>query len=349
MTPPRSASGASTPGGHPPWTGEAGSTAARAWNPAALVRARFQRWWQARLPRSDTLTLTQRNVYILPTRAGLMLAATLLVLLVASINYQLNLGYLLTFLLGGCAIVSMHISHGTLRGLTLVLHPVEPHHADAPSKLRISLHNPRQTARYGIGLRVHTPDQQAHWVWCDVPGLGSSEVELVLPGLARGRHDIPTLSAETRFPLGIFRVWTIWRPAASVLVYPRAETAPPRLPPGQAHSSGGAAARHVASHEFDGVRPYRRGDPLKSVVWKKAAKTDELVSRDSLQAQHFQLWLDLRDTHDAGLESRLSRLCAWVLMAEAQELDYGLRLQGGELGPPRGHLHRRQGRQRGAV
>ena len=84
-----------------------------------MVRARFRAWWQARLPLSDTLTLTQRNVYILPTRPGFMLGATLLVLLIGSINYQLNLGYLLTFLLAGCAGVGMHVCHATLRGLTL--------------------------------------------------------------------------------------------------------------------------------------------------------------------------------------------------------------------------------------
>ena len=90
-------------------------------NPLGLIRQRFTRWWQARLPLSDTVTLTQRNVYILPTRPGFMLAGTLLVLLIASINYQLNLGYLLTFLLAGSAVVGMHVCHATLRGLTLHL------------------------------------------------------------------------------------------------------------------------------------------------------------------------------------------------------------------------------------
>ena len=41
-------------------------------NPAALVRTRFRRWWEARLPRTDSQLLTQGNVYILPTRAGWM-------------------------------------------------------------------------------------------------------------------------------------------------------------------------------------------------------------------------------------------------------------------------------------
>ncbi|MEO8120856.1 MAG: DUF58 domain-containing protein, partial [Rhodoferax sp.] len=37
----------------------------------------FQRWFLARSPLTDVITLTQRNVYILPTRAGFMLGATL--------------------------------------------------------------------------------------------------------------------------------------------------------------------------------------------------------------------------------------------------------------------------------
>ena len=92
-------------------------------HPLRALRSRFQRWFHDRLPRTDTLTLTQRNVYIVPTRAGAMLALTLLLLLVASINYQLNLGYLLTFLLAGSAVVGMHVCHGNLRGLTLHLSP----------------------------------------------------------------------------------------------------------------------------------------------------------------------------------------------------------------------------------
>ena len=87
---------------------------ARAWH---ALRQSLQRRWLARLPRQDQLALTQRNVYILPTGAGWMLALTLAVLLVASINYQLNLGYLLTFLLAGSAAAGMLAGHANLRGM----------------------------------------------------------------------------------------------------------------------------------------------------------------------------------------------------------------------------------------
>ena len=73
----------------------------------ASLRSRIDGWFLSRRPPSDTLELTQRNVYIVPTRAGWTLGATLLVLLIASINYQLNLGYLLTFLLAGSVAVGM--------------------------------------------------------------------------------------------------------------------------------------------------------------------------------------------------------------------------------------------------
>ena len=47
-------------------------------------------------------------------------------------------------------------------------------------------------------------------------------------------------------------------------------------------TGGPAVTRTQNSGEFEGVRAYRRGDPLKLVVWKKAAKSPELVSRDKV-------------------------------------------------------------------
>ena len=61
--------------------------------------SRWQRFFLNRIPPADTTVLTQRTVYIMPTRAGWLLGVTLLILLLGSINYQLNLGYVLTFFL----------------------------------------------------------------------------------------------------------------------------------------------------------------------------------------------------------------------------------------------------------
>jgi uncharacterized protein (DUF58 family) len=303
---------------------------------------------------TDNVTLTQRTVYILPTRAGLMLGITLLVLLVASINYQLNLGYLLTFLLAGSALVGMHVCHNTLRGLAMNLIAPHAHYAGAIAIFDVKLTNNRRAARHGIGLSVLHPHDAAaqksrekRWAWTDVPAQGSSVVQIAFTPARRGLHRLPTLTAETRFPLGTFRVWTVWRPAAQILVYPRPEPMPPPLPPGEPRSGGAvAAARAQSSGEFDGVRGYRRGDPMKLVVWKKAANVDEqgngLVVRDTQQAQRHELWLDFMQAGTADTEHKLSRLCAWVLLADKLGLDYGLRLPSLEVRPGSGEAHKRQ-------
>jgi uncharacterized protein (DUF58 family) len=311
-------------------------------NPFSFARKRFRQWWQARLPLSDTTTLTQRNVYILPTRPGFMLGATLILLLVSSINYQLNLGYLLTFLLAGSGVVGMYVCHGTLRGLTMNLMAPDPQFAGGSATLAVSLTNNREAVRYGIGLAVLDATHEDRWVWTDVPGQGQSTVQVAFKPERRGLHRVPPLTAETRFPLGTFRVWTVWRPAAQVVVYPTPEAYPPPLPPGEPRAGGMSAARVQSHGEFDGVRAYRRGDPLKLVVWKKAAKADELVSRDTQQAQRYELWLDYAQAGSLGVEQKLSRLAAWVLQAERLGLDYGLRLPQHELKPGCGEAHKRR-------
>ena len=288
---------------------------------------------------SDSITLTQRSVYILPTGPGFMLGATILVLLVAAINYQLNLGYLLTFLLAGSALVGMLVCHGTLRGIRMNLIPPDPVFMGGNATFGVNIQSDRFTVRYGIGLSVLGT---YHWTWTDVPAQGNVTVQIAFKPVQRGLHRIPALTAETRFPLGTFRVWTVWRPASSILVYPVPETSPPPLPPGEPLAGGAAAPHHQNSGEYDGVRAYRRGDPMKLVVWKKAAKADELVSRDANQAQRAELWLDRQQTGTAHFEQQLSRLCAWVLLAEQLDLDYGLRVGGREITPGCGTAHQKR-------
>jgi len=308
------------------------------------LRRRLDRWFEQRLTASDTLALHQRNIYILPTGAGLAFAAMLVVLLVASINDQLSLGYLLTFLLAGSGLTSMHATHNTLRGLTLHLRPVHPTFVGQAAVLELRITNPG-TARYGIGLRLAGPEHAGDITWLDADALAQTPAHLSFVPLQRGLQRIPNLRAETRFPLGLFRAWAIWRPATQVLVYPNPEPDAPPLPAASALMGAPGPSRVSRGGEFDGVRAYQRGDPLKLVVWKKAAQAlqvgGELVSRDTSAQVTHQLWLDYARCAGHDSEQRLSRLTAWLLRAQELGLDWGLRLPGVELAPNQGELHQR--------
>jgi uncharacterized protein (DUF58 family) len=305
----------------------------------AAVRARVRAWWSARHPRTDRWTLTQATIYILPTPAGWLFALTLFVMLLASINYQLNLGYVLTFLLAGVGGAAMHLTHATLRGLTLHLRPPQPAFAGEAASVEVVLDSPART-RHGVALRFE--GERGHEVLVDVPAGGQAVARLGYVPPRRGLHALPTVLGETRFPLGLFRAWTVWRPASSLLAYPAPEQPAAPLPAG--HAVAGDTARRSSSEggELDGVRSYRRGDGLKRVVWKKVAKTGELVSRETSASVARELWLDWQATQTSGTEARLSRLTAWVLLADRAGLAHGLRLPGVEVAPDLGDAHRRR-------
>jgi len=325
-------------------------------HPAPSAPSAWRQWWLQRLRPSDDLELTHRNLYILPTRAGMMLGLTLLLLLVASINYQLNLGYLLTFLLTGCAVVALHLTHRNLRGLRFHLVSPDPVFAGQSVRVLVRLHNPQAQARYGLGLSwMGWPGQPSpDPTWTDVDAGQQSQVELHWPVQQRGFTPLPALLVQTHFPLGTTRAWHWWRPAARVLAYPCPEQDAPALPWEQGPGASRCTTQHPRAQttqpelDWDGTRAYRPGDPLKRVLWKKVARSAEgptptWVVRDTEARPPSQrLWLDAAHTGLADREAALSRLCAWVLQAEQLGLDYGLRLPGLELPASHGPDHQRR-------
>jgi uncharacterized protein (DUF58 family) len=309
------------------------------------LAGRARAWLVGRHAKVDTLTLDHRNVYILPTRAGLVFAATVVVLLLASINYQLSLGYALTFLLAGSAVVSMHVTHNTLRGLTLHLRPPAPGFAGQPAPIDVVLTN-RGQPRYGVSLRLdRSPAGSGAWI--DIAAGTQAQAQLRLVPDHRGWFELPAIQVQTRFPLGLFRAWAIWRPASPLLAYPAPEPAAPPVPAARPVAGGDSAnaRRATGAGDLEGVRAYRRGDSPRSVVWKKAVLAlegaGELTVRDHSTPLRQQRWLDWAACAPLPPEARLSRLTAWVLAAHQQGIDYGLSLPGREWPLGHGEAHRR--------
>ena len=310
-----------------------------------IWRQRIRMWWLGKLSQSSTHTITRRNLYLLPTRAGCMLGVTLLVLLVASINFQLNLGFLLTFMLTGAALVSIGIGYRNLLSLQFSLHAPQTQFAGQALRLELRIDNPSRRARYALGVRLH---HEAGLNMANIAAQASTTVHLATLAERRGLQPLPAVVAETRFPLGVFRMWTVFRTAEQALVYPSPENNPPPLPLGAVDvGSGTSASLRASSGEFDGVRGYRRGDPLKLVIWKKAATalaagSDQFVVRDNQHQAQQDLWLDASRCGLADREAQLSRLTAWVLAAHQQGLRYGLRIAANtpDIAPDHGPEHR---------
>ncbi|MCB1960242.1 MAG: DUF58 domain-containing protein [Rhodocyclaceae bacterium] len=279
-------------------------------------------------------TLRQRRIFILPTATGVAFAVTLCVLLLASINYTLSLGFALTFLLAGAAIAS--IFHAFRNLLRLEIHRGAIHHAHCgeAAHVELLLRSPDQRARPAIAVRI--AGKQA---LLDVPAGGEACARLALATTRRGWLSPGRVIIETRYPLGLIRAWSVLTPEWRVLVYPALETAPPP-PPHSAHDHDGGSAGGEA--DFDGLREHRRSDSPKRVAWKAVARTDEMVSKAFSGGGAMPTVFDWH-TLPAALddEARLRRLTRWVVDAAHGSQPFTLILPGLTLGPDHSAAHQR--------
>ena len=306
------------------------------------LREKFAIWaLRARPPEPVPVVLTQRRVYVLPTRGGLLYALSLLVLLIGAINYNLSLGYGLVFLLGGLGIVAILHTFRNLAGISITVGAPAPVFVGDMARLPLILHNADQRERR---LLRHTlPGQPAaDIVTVDVPPQGSARALLPLSAQRRGWLALPRVTIDTVWPLGLVRTWSYAAPALACLVYPRpADAVMPELT--FAGMQGGRLPSDSGDEDFAGLRRHQPSDPPHHVAWKTAAR---LGPDAALQTKQFSgtaaqaLWFDWARLPAAlNVETRLSILTRWVLDAEEAGLSWGLRLPGGEIPQAHGAAH----------
>jgi uncharacterized protein (DUF58 family) len=305
---------------------------------ALAADSRLRRWLQGDAPpERGTVVLGHRRVYIVPTRAGWIFAATLGILLVGSINYALQLGFALTFLLAGMGLAAMVHTTRNLARLAVSAGRAEPVFAGERAKFRLHLDNRMPLERPAILVRH--PASGAHQV-LDLPAASAGEAVLGVPAARRGWLPLGRVMLETRFPLGLFRAWSYVALEARCLVYPRPERTPLPAPAADA-AAGAARAQAQGADDFSGLRAYQPSDSPRHVAWKAVARAEHMLTKQFSGAASAELWLDWSLTAGAAdAEQRLSRLCGWVLGAEQAGVRYGLRLPGLEIAPGRGEEHR---------
>lgn len=286
--------------------------------------------WRARATARDRgdVMLGQRRVYILPTRAGMGFGVLLMVLLVGSVNYNLGLGFGLTFVAAGCAVADMLATWRNLAGLTLRPGRAPDVFAGEEAPFELHVLNASRLDRYAVWIDFEHAAAPRHAV--DVDAGGSAAVVLGAPTGTRGWLAAPRVRVSTQFPLGLFRAWSWWQPDSRALVYPYPEQDAPPLPAsGRPGPDGGGNA---GSDDFAGVRSYQPGDPLRHLAWRQIARLDPALG-GQLVTKHFEggsvdeLLLDF-DALPArlDLELRLSRMTRWILEAESGALPYALRI-----------------------
>lgn len=300
------------------------------------VRRRARRWARQRQGTDPLVaTLTSRRVYILPTGVGLVFGVMTLAMLLGSMNYNNNLSFVLTFLLTSLGFVAMHVCQRNLVGLEISFAGVEPVHAGQSATFRFAVTNHAQKPRHHIQLYLGT----AVSAIADI-GPGESRVfELEIATERRGWIELDRFGIRTLFPFELMRSWSWLHMDLKGLVYPQPAEAAPAPPPSRA-ARGHRQHDARGEEDFAGLRTFQDGDSPRHVAWKAFARSGELLSKRFSGADTSSQWLDFSQIATPHIEARLKILCRWIVDADRQQQDYGLRLPGLELPPAHGAAHR---------
>lgn len=301
----------------------------------ANLRQSIADWiFRAAVPEPAPVTLVQRRIFILPTRQGYFFAVTLLLLLLASINYSLSLGFLLTFLLAAMGGVAMLHTWRNLAHLRLRPGHCNPVFAGEAAHFGVAIETPSRT-RFAVGVRRRGEEP----VYVDVEAGNIAALSLPAAALRRGRIGCGRLEIFTRYPVGLFHAWSYFDFGLTVVVYPRPD--PEAGPPPTHSSSDGEEGIPVpGDDEFNMLRPYHAGDPPRQIAWKALAREQGLLTKEFNATASSELWLDWNEARQADPEARLSALAHWVIEAERLGQSYGLRIPGAVIPPGRGEAHR---------
>jgi uncharacterized protein (DUF58 family) len=288
-------------------------------------RNQLYHWlFQLRGPEAGVVVLVQRRVFILPTGHGVIFAGVLLLMLTGSINYNLSLGFVLTFLLAALQVNAMIYTFRNLANLRVSGGRVRPVYAGDTARFTVNLENRGDAERYSIGLTHDGKTAE----FTDLAARAAAAVQTGVPAPRRGILRPGRLTLFTRYPLGLYHAWAYLQLDMHCIVYPR--PAPPGVPlPPALSSAGEGSERGQGQEDFAGLRQYHRGDSPRHIAWKVAARDQGLFTKQFAGRADTELWLAWDHLpHRLGSEEKLSQLARWVLDAHAAGLSFGLRLPG---------------------
>jgi uncharacterized protein (DUF58 family) len=299
---------------------------------------RFNHWVlervrQRRGPTDLPLILEYRHIYVMPTRFGFWFGMLLALTTLGGLNFNNNMTLLLGFLLAASAQLTTLLAYRNQAGLRVEAIRAKPVFAGEAARFRVLLKNPEDRNRFAIqAISAESIDS------IDLPAQNSAQLTLKQVTYHRGWAELEPFRIENRFPLGLFRAWTVVIPGTRCLVYPEPSTNPPALPK-TGRGDYGAAQQGEGEH-FHGLREFQPGDPLRRIAWRTSARHQTLYSRVMELPSEEACELNWYLMGSGKTEEKLSILTAWVLRAERRQIPYSLEMPGDALPADLGDEHR---------
>lgn len=269
------------------------------------------------------VALGRLRIYILPTGRGCLFAAVVVAMLVGSMNYNNNAGFLFAFLLAAMAMMSTLNTQKNLKELTLVSEKHEP--VFAGDRLWFDLAVKSDTApRYTISAGFQDEETTTR----DVPAGESVTLRVPLATHRRGLFKPGRLIFSSTYPFGLFRTWVVIRLESDCLVFPKPLPCPFVVSHDPSTGNGTGISGRPGTDDFRELRTYRPGDPQNRIAWKTLARGQGLWTKTFESESGRAVYLTWEDARADSREKTIGHLAHLVLEAHRQGLPYGLVVPG---------------------
>ncbi|ALS97946.1 DUF58 domain-containing protein [Lacimicrobium alkaliphilum] len=310
-----------------------------------MLKRQFQSgvnlWLDKRIPPASDFTLDLGNIFIFPSRFGMLYLLLCGALFVLGTNYQNNLILLLGFFLLALFLVSLLSSYLNFAGLRVLIGKVGYPFAGDSACLPLWIDTSKQKHHAHGRLHLGIYNQKIQ-ISVDLDRL-TNPAEFTIATTRRGRLPMPRITLNSYYPLGLFRCWTHLRFDSQVLVYPcPLPCSVITYSQAGGEESQGNTATEEGYDDFDSLMEYQPGQPLYHVAWKQVAKGQGMVSKKFSSTSNNEVWLRLQQQSTEDLETRLSHLCFMVLELENRGQRFGLEVGSKIIQPGKGNAHRHQ-------
>ena len=300
-------------------------------------QARWKKWINRRIPPARSVTLNQKSLFILPTRAGFAFITVAILVFFAGVNYRNSLSFGVSFFMVALFQVALWQTWRNLAGVTLTARKADSVHAGQLAGFHISCRG--EEGRQQQGVMVGWPDSS-------LPDEGlvrvdpfGDEVDAVVnyPVEKRGWLSLPRMRIETVYPLGLFRAWSWVDLDQRTLIWPRLQKVESLASSG--YGEEGHRVVPDGMDDFAGFRAFHPTDSASQVDWKALARSDELLVRQFHGLAGEDLWLDFAEAAGRDAEEKLSWLASQcVLLGQGTQV-WGLRLGAQVIAPGSGVSH----------
>ena len=297
----------------------------------------WKQWFRVAKSSNNIALLNPRQIYILPTRWGILYTIMLLLLLVGSINYSISLGYYVTFLLTSLGNMVMLQTWRNLVHLQVSLLPSEPVFAGSTTLIPILLTDTKSRARFAIAAKFENNTTS----YSDVASNASNQLSIMLQTQQRGWQTLPRIQLHTEFPMALLHAWAYVDSTEKILVYPKPSENSALPPAASDAQTGGTGHTARGDDDFDGHKTYQVGDAASRVDWKASSRGIGMFSKQYSGNGNNTLLLYWAAT-EGEFEARISQLTRWVIDAHAAQQRFGLTLPNFTLAPNNGDAHYHQ-------